>query len=126
MFILSSKLRVYRCAPSEYCVTFDLTVSRAHFPALHYLPLQRMEAIIASEPMEGIILSGAGAGIGDGTSDSDSELSRVSSSRFLGLKEDWWKEKAPGAAETLENIGASKATITAIRTRPKGKRAYWE
>jgi hypothetical protein len=31
MLILSSKLRFYRCAPSEYYVTFDLTVSRAHF-----------------------------------------------------------------------------------------------
>jgi hypothetical protein len=85
-----------------------------------------MEAIIACEQMKGIVLSGAGASISGGTSDSDSELSRVSSSRLLGLEEDWWKEKALGAAETLENIGASKATITAIRTRLKGKRAHWE
>lgn len=42
-------------------------------------------------------------------------LSRVSSSRYSGLEEDWLKGKAPGAAKTLE-IGASKATVTIMRT----------
>jgi hypothetical protein len=31
-------------------------------------------------------------------SESDSELSTVSSSRFSGLEEDWWKEKSSGSS----------------------------
>jgi hypothetical protein len=56
----------------------------------------------------------------------DSELSTVSSSRYSGLDEGWCKEKALGAAKTLENIGASMATVTVRRTRSKGKRVHWE
>ena len=99
------------------------------------LAAQQMEAIIASEQMEGIVPSGTSTGTGASTStsgstgsgagDSDSELSIVSSSRYSGLEEDWWKE-APMAAKTLENKGASKATVTVMRTRSKGKRVHWE
>jgi hypothetical protein len=95
-----------------------------------------MEAIIASEQIKGIALSGSGTtastsgvtgvGTGSGTGDSDSELSTMSSSRYSGLEEDWWKEKAPEAAKTPENIGASKATVTVMRTRSRGKRVHWE
>ena len=89
-----------------------------------------MEAIIVSEQIKGIILSGTstrtGAGTGASTStsdnDSSSELSTVLSSRYLGLKEDWWKGK--GAAKTLENISASKATVTIMRTQSKGKQVH--
>jgi hypothetical protein len=73
-----------------------------------------LEAIIASEQMEGVVLSG--------TSTCDSELSTVSSSRFSGLEEDWWKEKTPGAARA----STSEVTVTVIRTRSKSKRVHWE
>ena len=43
-----------------------------------------MEAIIASEQMQGIVQGP----IDQGTVDSESELSTVSSSRFSGLEED--------------------------------------
>jgi hypothetical protein len=43
--------------------------------------------------------------------DSDSELSIVLISRYSSLEENWWKGKAPGAAKTPENMGASKATV---------------
>ena len=62
------------------------------------LAAQRMEAIKASEQMEGIVLSGSGPSTSTGTStststgnsdsDSNSELSIVSSNRYLGLEED--------------------------------------
>jgi hypothetical protein len=81
-----------------------------------------LEDLIASEQMEGIVLSGTGTGTGTGTSTSDSELSTVSSSRFSGLEEDWWKEKTSGAARA----STSKATVTVIRTRSKSKRVHWE
>ena len=85
-----------------------------------------MEAIIVSEQIKGIILSGTSTrtGAGTGDNDSSSELSTVLSSRYLGLKEDWWKGK--GAAKTLENTSASKATVTVMRTRSKGKQVHWE
>jgi hypothetical protein len=84
------------------------------------LAVQQMEAVIAREQMEGIVLtsSGAGASTGGGTGDSDSELSTVSSSRYSGLEEEWWKEKAPEAAKT------PGATVTVKRTRSKGKRVH--
>lgn len=79
---------------------------------------QRMEAIIASEPisMEGIQGSTVAA-------NSDSELSIVLSSRFSGLEEDWWKEKASGDSDAPK--GAT-ATVAVMRTRSKGKRVHWE
>jgi hypothetical protein len=49
--------------------------------------VQRMEARIASEQMEGIIYSNIDGTI-EGTIDSESELSIVSSNRFSGLEED--------------------------------------
>lgn len=103
------------------------------------LAAQRMEARIASEQMEGIVQAPVmDEGTGQGTS--DSELSTVSSSRFSGLEEDWWKEKASSASRTLENIRApealealeapevsnSRATVTVMRTRSKSKQVHWE
>jgi hypothetical protein len=72
----------------------------------------------ATEPIEGIIQGG------DNTVDSDSELSSVSSRRYSSLEENWWKEKEQ--ATGAENIGASTATLTVVRTRSKGKRVHWE
>jgi hypothetical protein len=74
--------------------------------------------------MEGVVLSGTSTGTDTSTSTgtSDSELSTVSSSRFSGLEEDWWKEKTLGAARA----SASEATVTVIRTRSKSKRVHWE
>jgi hypothetical protein len=89
------------------------------------LATQQMEAIIASERMEGIV-PGTGANIGGGTSDSDSELSTVSSSRYSGLEEGWWKEGAPEVAKMRENVGLSKAMVTTIRMQSRGKRVHWE
>ena len=95
------------------------------------LAAQRMEARIASEQMEGIVQAPVvnrgivQAPVVDektGYSTSDSELSTVSSSRFSGLEEDWWKEKTPGAARAA----ASGATVTIVRTRSKSKRVHWE
>jgi hypothetical protein len=79
---------------------------------------QQMKAIKASEPIsiEGIQGSTVAA-------NSDSELSTVSSSRFSGLEEDWWKEKASGDSDALK--GAT-ATVAVMRTRSKGKRVHWE
>jgi hypothetical protein len=79
-----------------------------------------LEDLIASEQMEGVVLSGTGTGTGTGTS--DSELSTVLSNRFSGLEEDWWKEKTLGAARA----SASEVTVTVIRTRSKSKRVHWE
>jgi hypothetical protein len=59
---------------------------------------------------------------GRNTIDSDSELSTVSSSRFSGLDEDWWKEKAL----VTGSIEASTATVTVVRTQSKSKRVHWE
>ena len=84
-----------------------------------FLAAQRMEAIIASEVMDGIVEGG-------NTVDSDSELSTVSSSRFSGLDEDWWKEKAPATETRARSIEASTATVTVVRTRSKSKQVHWE
>jgi hypothetical protein len=84
-----------------------------------FLAAQRMEAIIASEAMDGIVEGG-------NTVDSDSELSIVSSSRFLGLDEDWWKEKAPATETRARSIEASTATVTIVKTRSKSKQVHWE
>ena len=84
-----------------------------------FLAAQRMEAIIASEAMDGIVEGG-------NTVDSDSELSTVSSSRFSGLDEDWWKEKAPATETRARSIEASTATVTVVRTRSKSKQVHWE
>jgi hypothetical protein len=87
------------------------------------LSTQRMQAMLASEQMEGVVSTGTGTGTGD----SDSELSIVSSSRFSGLEEDWWKERAPEAAKTLRVVTAiatGAATVTIMRTRSKGKRVH--
>ena len=85
-----------------------------------------LEARKDSEQMEGVVLSGTSTGTstgtGTGTGTSDSELSTVSSSRFPGLEEDWWKEMTPGAARA----SASEATVAVIRTRSKSKRVHWE
>jgi hypothetical protein len=80
-----------------------------------------MQAMLATEQIEGVVLTSTGTSTGTG--DSDSELSTVSSSRFSGLEEDWWKEKAPEAAKTL---GVATATVTVMRTRSKDKRVHWE
>jgi hypothetical protein len=88
---------------------------------------QRLQVLLANEPavehMEGIISSGNSTSIAGGVtasiaSESDSELSTVSSSRFSGLEDDWWKEQ-PGTAEATERV-------TVVRTRSKGKRVHWE
>jgi hypothetical protein len=80
-----------------------------------FLAAQRIETIIASEQMDGIVEGG-------NTIDSNSELSTVSSSRFSGLDEDWWKEKAL----VTGSIEASTATVTVVRTQSKSKRVHWE
>jgi hypothetical protein len=122
------------------------------------LAAQRMEARIASEQMEGIvqapvvnwgIVQAPVVDENTGYSTSDSELSTVSSSRFSGLDEDWWKEQTSSASRTLENVRApepleplepletletleapelsnSRATVTVMRTRSKDKRVHWE
>jgi hypothetical protein len=84
-----------------------------------FLAAQRMEATIASERMDGIIEGG-------NTVDSDSELSIVLSNRFLGLDEDWWKEKAPATETRAGSVEALTATVTVVRTRSKSKRVHWE
>jgi hypothetical protein len=100
------------------------------------LAAQRMEAIIASEQIEGIVQAPV-VDQGTGPDTSDSELSTVSSSRYSGLEEDWWKEQAPSASKTLENTKApeapealehsnSRATVTVMRTRSKDKQVHWE
>jgi hypothetical protein len=83
--------------------------------ARDFLAAQRMEAIKASELRDGIVE-------GRNTVNSDSELSTVSSSRFSGLDEDWWKEKAPAAG----GIQASTATVTVVKTRSRSKRVHWK
>jgi len=85
------------------------------------LAAQRMQAMLATEQIEGVVLTSTGTSTGTG--DSDSELSTVSSSRFSGLEEDWWKEKALEAAKTP---GVATATVTVMRTRSKDKRVHWE
>src|SRR5579871_2643781 len=70
--------------------------------------------------------SGAGSGEGgSGDGDGDSELSIVSSSRYSGLVEGWWKKKAPMTETRAESTRISTA-IVAVRTQSKGKRVHWE
>jgi len=74
--------------------------------------------------------------------ESESELSIVSSSRFLGLKEDFWKEKSAVGCDfakimatamslvTIQIIGTAletvQTTVTVMCIRSKGKRVHWE
>jgi hypothetical protein len=76
-----------------------------------------MEATIASERMDGIIKGG-------NTVNSNSELSTVLSNRFLGLDEDWWKEKVPATEMRAGSVEASTATVTVVRTQSKSKWVY--
>jgi hypothetical protein len=100
------------------------------------LAAQQIEAIIASEQMEDIVQAPV-VDQATGPDTSDSELSIVSSSRYSGLEENWWKEQVPSASKTLEGTGApeapealepsnSRATVTVMRTRSKGKQVHWE
>jgi hypothetical protein len=92
------------------------------------LAAKRLAAMMSNDHMEGVIQSGDAI-------HSDSELSTVSSRRYSGLEDDWWKEKALEAPEALEALEApegskglegSKATVTAMRTPSKDKRVHWE
>ena len=99
---------------------FDVEMAlydQRHSQAL--LAIRRMEASLISEPMstEGIQVGETIVVDSNSTVYSDSELSIVSSSRFSGLEEDWWKETAEASSDI---------TGTVIRTRSKGKRVHWE
>ena len=55
----------------------------------------------------------------------------MSSSGFLGLDEDWWKEKALAigsieASTAIGGIEASTARVTVVGTRSKSKPVHWE
>ena len=78
-----------------------------------------MEAGLIGEPMpiKGIQVGETIVVDSNSTVYSDSELSTVSSSRFSGLEEDWWKETAEASSDI---------TGTVIRTRSKCKRVHWE
>jgi hypothetical protein len=76
-----------------------------------------MEASLISELMstEGIQVGETIVVDSNSTVYSDSKLSIVSSSRFLGLEEDWWKETAEASSDIIGIV---------IRTRSKGKQVH--